>query len=506
MLTSEEKQLVKIEEYKNTINLEKCKIDQSLKKIAESLIEVKKLLPKSEWSSWLENNIDFTVSTANRYIRAIKVEYVLKKNIPEKIEDIEKLSVWSLVEVGKLNELQQKDMIKNNNIRDMGLRDIERKVKEIKNALPRKKDKNIKKCDNAQKQDLPKKSIKLKQNIIKNDDKTIDDTYNETIQLKTELLNRVNSDESIEGTLVARYQAEEITHQQISDIIAKYKIKLPIFFNKELFDAYIKDNSWDLWSRYIHYVFEADKDTEPYFGIFAKELDWKEATKCFDIEDRGCIDWCKSNHVDNKEFQLAIAYDDCESYLCIYKGYKLKGAYMHHDITDIEKLCKYDTSLDCEQLKELYNQLNVNLEAYRIRQEIRDNKQKAEYEAKRAQREKYDDALRSWREIYQPWVMGKWTFEDIWNDEGDIKDFKIWLEMTEFVSKERKKSYGDAFNSYSSFFGGAGGNSKGVVSEEDKPTYKKLYRILAKNCHPDIIKDDGQTMKLVNELKEQWGI
>ncbi|MBS5984033.1 MAG: hypothetical protein KIC67_15640 [Clostridium butyricum] len=85
-------------------------------------------------------------------------------------------------------------------------------------------------------------------------------------------------------------------------------------------------------------------------------------------------------------------------------------------------------------------------------------------------------------------------------------EWSSWLEMTEFVSKERKKSYGDAFNSYSSFFGGAGGNNKGVVSEEDKPTYKKLYRILAKNCHPDIIKDNGQTMKLVNELKEQWGI
>ena len=179
---------------------------------------------------------------------------------------------------------------------------------------------------------------------------------------------------------------------------------------------------------------------------------------------------------------------------------------MNHDITDIERLCEYDTSLDLNQLKDLYDKLNISLEAYRIRQEIRDKKQKAEYEAKRAQREKYDDALRSWREIYQPWVMGKWTFEDIWNDEGYIKDFKIWLEMTEFVSKERKKSYGDAFNSYSSFFGGAGGNNKGVVSEEDKPTYKKLYRILAKNCHPDIIKDDGQTMKLVNELKEQWGI
>lgn len=491
MLTSEEKQLVNLEKYKNTINIEKGKVDQSLKKISECLIEVKRMLPKSEWSSWLENNVDFTVNTANRYIRSVKIQDNLSNMIPDKKANIENLNIWSLIEIGKLKREEQKEFIENHDTESMSVRDIALKVNKIK------------KCDNAQKQDSGEKSIKLKQNIVKNDDKTIDDIYNETVKLNTELLNRAGSDESIERTLIGRYQANEITHQQISDVIAKYKIKLPIFYYKELLDEYIKDNDWDLWSRYIHYVFEVDKDTETYYGIFAKELAWKEAIKCFDIEDEGCVDWCKSNHIDNKEFQLAVAYIECDSYLCIYKRYKIVGAYIHYDISDIEKLCKYDSSLDYKQIKELYYQLNINIDAYQKREDLRNEKRKAEYEERQAQQEKYDDALRTWREFYQPLVMGKWTFEDIWNDKGEIKDFQKWREMTEFVSNERKKSYGNTFNS---FFGGSSGRNNIIVNEEDKPIYKRLYRILAKNCHPDIIKDDGQAMKLVNELKEQWGI
>lgn len=490
MLTSEEKQLVELEKCKNIINIEQRKIGASINKIAECLIKVKGMLPRSEWNDWLESNVDFTVNTANRYIRSVNIQATLIKMIPDKKVNIDNLNTWSLIEIGKLKRNQQKEFIENNNTDDMSTRDIALKVKEIK------------KCDNAQKEDLKEQTVESPQKII-NNSTSIDDIYNETINLNTELLNRVGSSESIEGTLVARYQAEEITHQQINDMIEKYKIELPIFFNKELFDEYIRNNDWDIWSRYVHYIFEADKDTQIYYGIFARELEWKEALKCFDPEDEGCVDWCKNNHIDNKRFQLAIAYDDCETYLCIYKEYKLKGTYRDYDVADIEKLCKYDSSLDYKQLKELYDQLNINIEAYQKREHIRNEKQKAEYATRQAQQEKYDDALRTWREFYQPLVMGKWTFEDIWNDKGQIKDFQKWREMTDFVSKERKKSYEDTFNS---FFGGSGGRNNIIVNEEDKPIYKRLYRILAKNCHPDIIKDDGQAMKLVNELKEQWGI
>ncbi|WP_294378927.1 DUF3102 domain-containing protein [uncultured Clostridium sp.] len=490
MMISKEKQLVELEKCKNIINIEQQKIGASINKIAECLITVKGILPKAEWNDWLKNNVDFTVNTANRYIRSVKIQKDLIKMIPDKKVNIDKLNTWSLIEIGKLKKDQQKELIENNHTDDMSTRDIALKVKEIK------------KCDNAQKGKVLNKSIELTQNIIKNNDKSIDEIYNETVNLNAELLNRVGSNESIEGTLIARYEAGEVTHQQMIDIIAKYKLNLPIFFNKELLDEYIKQNDWDLYSEYRQYLNEPERNFEVYYGIFAKEMEWEEALKCFDPEDESCVDWCKNNHVDNKEFQLSVTYVDCDSYLCIYKKYKVVGTYRNYDITDIKKLCKYDASLDYKQLKELYNQLNAKIEAYNKREDTRIKKQRAEYEAKQAEREKYESELRAWRELYQPWVMGKWTFEDIWDDKGEIKDFKKWREMTNFVSNERKKSYGDAFNS----FFGSSANNQVSVKEEDKPIYKRLYRILAKNCHPDIIKDDGQAMKLVNELKEQWGI
>ncbi len=75
--------------------------------------------------------------------------------------------------------------------------------------------------------------------------------------------------------------------------------------------------------------------------------------------------------------------------------------------------------------------------------------------------------------------------------------------------KERERSYYENFksnynsyNSYSSYYN----NKISTHNEEDKDKYKKIYKTLAKAYHPDIAKDDGEMMKLVNQLKEEWGI
>ena len=49
-------------------------------------------------------------------------------------------------------------------------------------------------------------------------------------------------------------------------------------------------------------------------------------------------------------------------------------------------------------------------------------------------------------------------------------------------------------------------NKQSNYNVEDKEKYKKIYKTLAKTYHPDIIKDDGEMMKIVNKLKEEWGI
>jgi DnaJ-class molecular chaperone len=44
-------------------------------------------------------------------------------------------------------------------------------------------------------------------------------------------------------------------------------------------------------------------------------------------------------------------------------------------------------------------------------------------------------------------------------------------------------------------------------TEDEKEKLKKIYRVLAIHFHPDRNKDDdGEMMKFVNKLKEEWGI
>ena len=67
----------------------------------------------------------------------------------------------------------------------------------------------------------------------------------------------------------------------------------------------------------------------------------------------------------------------------------------------------------------------------------------------------------------------------------------------------REKREQEYKQQYSNLFG----NSTGmVVKEEDKDVYKRIYRIASLKLHPDVAKDNGRAMRILNKLKEQWGI
>lgn len=99
--------------------------------------------------------------------------------------------------------------------------------------------------------------------------------------------------------------------------------------------------------------------------------------------------------------------------------------------------------------------------------------------------------------------MGKYKFEDIWDENGQVKNYKLWNEMTTFCNQQRSKQYDSSWKDYD--FGKMFGNNTPAIKEEDKPLYKKMYKKLAMVCHPD----KGGTledMQFVNKLKEDWGI
>ncbi|WP_460292825.1 hypothetical protein [Clostridium tertium] len=124
------------------------------------------------------------------------------------------------------------------------------------------------------------------------------------------------------------------------------------------------------------------------------------------------------------------------------------------------------------------------------------------------------------RQIIDKHLEDKYKFEDKYGKNSYDKCYDVFgtlrnSEMLENikrqyeVDKEYQRSYYENFksnysnyNSYSSYQS----NKVSNYNEDDKKKYKKLYRVLAKEFHQDRAKDDGEMMKIVNQLKEEWGI
>lgn len=124
------------------------------------------------------------------------------------------------------------------------------------------------------------------------------------------------------------------------------------------------------------------------------------------------------------------------------------------------------------------------------------------------------------REIIDIYLANKREFEDIYGSKSYDKCYDVFgtlrnSEMLENIkrqyeaAKEYQRSYYKNYNSNynnESSYGSYQSNKRSTYNEEDKEKYKKIYKTLAKAYHPDIAKDDGEMMKLVNQLKDEWGI
>jgi len=101
---------------------------------------------------------------------------------------------------------------------------------------------------------------------------------------------------------------------------------------------------------------------------------------------------------------------------------------------------------------------------------------------------------------------------------GELKN-PDYLEKTKREYKQRKeyeeqsRSYQKNFYSnYSKYFGGGSSSYHNSFSdnhnEEDKEVLKQFYKVLAKKFHPDanLDKDTSKEMKILNQLRQEWGL
>ncbi|WP_338630494.1 hypothetical protein [Clostridium baratii] len=117
---------------------------------------------------------------------------------------------------------------------------------------------------------------------------------------------------------------------------------------------------------------------------------------------------------------------------------------------------------------------------------------------------RYLEDKRAFEEVY-----GSNTYDYCYDVFGELREEKKLNEIKRQyeINKEYERSYYRNFknnynDNYSSYFNTKQNNH----NEEDKKKYKKMYKALSAKFHPDVYNDNGEMMKFINGLKEEWGL
>ena len=329
------------------------------------------------------------------------------------------------------------------------------------------------------------------------DDKNIETIYNETKAINEEINARQSFEEEFEQTLYQRFSLFEITLEELRKVVSTYKLDIPVMSNRE--------NTIDIANRY------GDIACSEYFtgnyhidchGIEYEDLFVEEGHRWQNWEEQQLYTY---NNLSSENYTIGYQYDEYgDDYFIIYRDKQVIAMYKDIEKSDLDKLFTVDVQAkeDKELLYELLKDFMKQHEEYnKIINEHFEKERKTRQE--REDREKkYKEAYDNWFRFYQPYSMGKYKFEDIWNNYGEIRNYKLWREMIDFTQQERRKKEQYYQQQYSNLFG----NNTVAIKEEDKDVYKRIYRIASLKLHPDVAKDNGRAMTILNNLKEQWGI
>jgi hypothetical protein len=113
------------------------------------------------------------------------------------------------------------------------------------------------------------------------------------------------------------------------------------------------------------------------------------------------------------------------------------------------------------------------------------------------------------KEIFET-KYGKVTYDYCYDIFGVLRNEKYLkeLEASYKAQQEYKSSYYENSKSnYSNYdFSNLFASKTTTYTDKEKEYLKKIYKGGALNLHPDKTKDDGEGMKFLNKLKEEWGI
>jgi hypothetical protein len=293
--------------------------------IGKKLYQVKQALDHGDFLQYLEEKVDYTSRTAQRFIKVYK-EFGNATTLSD-------LEPSKLICLSKINKKDREKFIQDNDINNMSCRQIEQSIKEYKKSCKIDKVTSLK--AKATTMEIPVTKNKDDGNIsVPNND--ISKIYNDTsrmldeIYLKTgDFYKNIESDLELtdfESLLISRYFNKEISHIQLEQIIRQNKLNIPFIQNEKEYLKFLK--SFNINNSYMHLEYnEETDDYYHYYGILEDhELSYSTVVE-YSWENNEEL---RSKYIKKNEFyfekgglEISRGYIETTSYICIYINKKL---------------------------------------------------------------------------------------------------------------------------------------------------------------------------------------
>lgn len=99
------------------------------------------------------------------------------------------------------------------------------------------------------------------------------------------------------------------------------------------------------------------------------------------------------------------------------------------------------------------------------------------------------------------------VFDKYTDLRSDVMDEEEARKREEFLKGEKEaRDHAKFQQDFKNNYKYSSDNLKLHYTEEEKEYLKKFYKVLAMKFHPDVCKDDGYAMKLINQLKNEWNL
>ncbi|AKA71949.1 DUF3102 domain-containing protein [Clostridium scatologenes] len=300
---------------------------KNIMEIGKRLLLIKRSLKHGDFLQYLEQKVDYTSRTAQRFIKVYE-----EFGNTTTLSDLEPSKLISLTKVPKKD---REKFIQDNNIKNMSCRQIEQAIRDMRGATHTKMV-SVKSSTQISKQKNPMDTVPQAE-----ESNSTDNIWEDTIKLYDEIILRTgnfytdaNSNlklTDIESLLISKYLNKEITHNQLKQIIEQNKLNIPFIQDEEKFNVLLND--LEMSNSYEQY----DSEGNIYYSVLETDYlnfedVWNYAWEKDEEERKGYIK--DDNYRFTKDnIKIAKGYIDTDDYICIFRDdelfayYKMKSDY-----------------------------------------------------------------------------------------------------------------------------------------------------------------------------------